>query len=146
MSDSRKEDIAENEADKPSVGYRRPPVETRFKPGVSGNPKGKRKSEPRMKRPVSKRKFLETILEETNRTVSVLEGGKQKTMPAVRAMIRSFINVAMKDHRSFKQVMNLIMAAEATQPNHVMYDFNKLNDDELATMQALLGKCQPDNT
>src|SRR5262245_20551740 len=28
------------------VGYGRPPTETRFKPGVSGNPKGRRKKVP----------------------------------------------------------------------------------------------------
>ena len=60
-----------NEGEK--VGYGRPPVATRFKPGMSGNPSGKRKAKPSL----SQR--LDRILAES---VSVTEGGRSKRMTA----------------------------------------------------------------
>lgn len=35
--------MSESKAGKPSAGYRVPPLETRFRPGVSGNPSGRPK-------------------------------------------------------------------------------------------------------
>ena len=47
-SGGRRDDQFNDAEERPSyrVGYGRPPTETRFKPGASGNPKGRRKKAP----------------------------------------------------------------------------------------------------
>src|SRR5215204_4979898 len=71
------------------VGYRKPPVHTRFRKGQSGNPSGrpKRKATERAK---------EIALQEAYRLVPVREGDRIVKMPAVQAVHRSQIALAAK--------------------------------------------------
>ena len=64
----------------PRVGYRRPPVGTRFKKGQSGNPGGR----PRKREPTA-----EAILELLNRSVTVQTAGRRRRMSAREARLRS---------------------------------------------------------
>jgi len=60
------------------VGYRKPPKHTRFKPGQSGNPKGRRKGA----------KNFNTDLKETlDMPVPVSENGRRKTISTQRAAL-----------------------------------------------------------
>ena len=54
-----------------TVGYAKPPKSTRFKPGKSGNPKGRRKGEPSVS---------EQIRALLRQKVAVTEGGKRKLL------------------------------------------------------------------
>ena len=64
------------------VGYRKPPVETQFKPGQSGNPNGR----PKGSRSSAKRshatdsKLASLILAEANREVKINSGGRTETL------------------------------------------------------------------
>src|SRR5215469_6444555 len=61
------------------VGHRRPPKHTRFKPGISGNPKGRPRS----------RKNLATVFDAaSNERVSVIENGKRKTITMLEAIMK----------------------------------------------------------
>jgi hypothetical protein len=60
------------------VGYRRPPVDTRWKPGQSGNPKGRAKGR------LNARTILDRVL---NQVVPVRQGDKSVRMPLLQAMI-----------------------------------------------------------
>ena len=74
------------------VGYGKPPQSTRFAPGKSGNPSGKRKAKPTL----SER--LDRILAET---ISVTESGRTRKLPKEEVFLRQLVNLAMKGDRQF---------------------------------------------
>jgi hypothetical protein len=88
---------SEETADYP-VGYGRPPAHTRFKPGQSGNPKGKPKGQ----------KKLGTIFRDIlNEQVSIREGDKIRKVSKVEAMFRAVALKAMKgDPKSFQTIVS----------------------------------------
>lgn len=83
-----------------TVGYGRPPKATRFKPGKSGNPKGRRKGS----------RGLGAMLQDIMRQkILVTDGGKTKRIPALEVMLRRLMNDAMRaDPRAFKLVLSLV--------------------------------------
>jgi hypothetical protein len=83
------------------VGYRRPPVRTRFKPGQSGNPSGRPKGSQNLS------SLIDKILKEE---VSLREGAEVRKVSKAEAILRGVIVGAMKgDQRS---VMTLFRIAE----------------------------------
>jgi hypothetical protein len=69
------------------VGYRRPPVKTQFKPGRSGNPKGRSKGS----------KGLTALLfDELSGLIMVTEDGRKKTMTKGQALIKSLVTGGLK--------------------------------------------------
>jgi Family of unknown function (DUF5681) len=64
------------------VGYGRPPLETRFKPNQSGNPKG------RPRRPSSFHAVVETVLEEK---VEIRDGDRILRMSNRQALVRTAV-------------------------------------------------------
>lgn len=71
----------------PKVGYRRPPVEHKFKPGQSGNPRG---------RPKGKRSEATILNELLNCKISVREGGKVRKITVLEAILLRFTEDALK--------------------------------------------------
>ena len=83
-----------------AVGYRRPPESGRFKPGVSGNPKGRSKGS----RPVSA--VLQEIIQQK---IAVTENGKTRRLPVLDIMLRRLANEAMRgEQRSIKFLLSLL--------------------------------------
>jgi hypothetical protein len=68
------------------VGYGRPPKETRFTPGKSGNPKG---------RPKRKRSLAADLRKEVERMVEVVENGKERRVSIQAAVMRRLVNDAI---------------------------------------------------
>jgi hypothetical protein len=69
------------------VGYRRPPKETQFAPGKSGNPTGRRK----------RSRTVGAILADIiGQKIPVTENGKTRRMPALEVMLRRLVNDAMR--------------------------------------------------
>ena len=82
------------------VGYKRPPLQTRFKPGRSGNPKG---------RPKGKPNHRTTVNRVMNEKVSVREGGKTRRVTKFEAVFQAQANKGMKgDARSAGMVINVM--------------------------------------
>ena len=82
-----------------TVGYKRPPQHTRFQPGVSGNPSGRRKGSK------SIRSIFEKILGEE---ISLREGSVTKKITKAEAVVRSLVISAMKgDSRSQQNLFRL---------------------------------------
>jgi hypothetical protein len=75
--------------DKPSykTGYGRPPLESRFKPGQSGNPKG---------RPKKRLDYDDIFRHELLRKVGITENGSIKRVPKIKALVRATINGALQ--------------------------------------------------
>ena len=70
-----------------AVGYRRPPQSTRFKPGKSGNPKGRKKRAPNVTQQI------EALLAQK---IRVTESGKHKSLSRQQVMLTSIANNASK--------------------------------------------------
>jgi len=100
MSDENKKPSDRGDDDY-DVGYCRPPKHTRFKPGQSGNPKGRRKGS----------KNLKTALErEMKRKIDVREGGKIKRISKLEALpARLFERALSGDMRAASMVVDLIL-------------------------------------
>lgn len=82
------------------VGYGRPPRQHRFKPGVSGNPRGR----PRGARSV------ETILDEQlAEKVPVKKGGKVRRLSKMELIVTQQVNKAVAgDSKAFDRVMKFL--------------------------------------
>jgi hypothetical protein len=94
-----------------AVGFGRPPAQTRFKPGQSGNPKG---------RPVGRSNAKTTIARVINETIPVREGQKTRNMTKLEAMFQAHTMKAVKgDARSagiilgFAKQMGLLTDTES---------------------------------
>lgn len=69
------------------IGYGKPPKKSQFKPGQSGNPKG---------RPKIPRDYFEDINEALGEEISMIENGKKKIITYRQAMIKQTINKAIR--------------------------------------------------
>ena len=86
------------------VGYKKPPKHTQFKPGQSGNPKG---------RPKSVKNLATDLEEELSQKITVTEGKKQQETTKQRAMLKSLFAKALKgETRAAGVLLNLIIGLE----------------------------------
>ena len=70
-----------------AVGYRKPPKASRFKPGQSGNPKGRLKGSPNLASDLSA---------ELGEQITVREGGQARYISKQRALIKSLMAKALQ--------------------------------------------------
>ena len=69
------------------IGYRRPPPNTQFKKGASGNPKG---------RPKGSKNFLTLLEQELAQKIFVNENGRRKTVTRMQAMVKRMVAGALQ--------------------------------------------------
>ncbi len=82
------------------VGYRKPPKSHRFRPGVSGNPKG------RPRKAVSLPALLRTLMRES---VKVRVGDREQAMSTIEVMLRRQVEKVVKgDTRAFNAMMAML--------------------------------------
>jgi hypothetical protein len=83
-----------------AVGYMKPPKETRFQKGKSGNPKGR----PQGLRPVGS--ILQSIL---GQRITVTENGRTHRLPALEVMLRRLAADAMRNQPiALKLILSLV--------------------------------------
>jgi hypothetical protein len=114
------------------VGYKRPPVESRFKKGQSGNPQGRRR-----RRPTT---VAAMFAEELQSTVVINENGRRLKVQRIQVLIKEAVNQAMKGNfqplvlitkisHSLEQLNSTVTRKNlATDP---LEEFSNLSDDEL---------------
>jgi len=83
------------------VGYGKPPPDGRFKPGQSGNPKG---------RPKGTKNLKTDLAEELGEKIPIKEQGKTKKVSKQRAMLKALTAKALQgDTKAANTVLNLVM-------------------------------------
>jgi hypothetical protein len=108
-----------------TVGYGKPPVNSRFRKGVSGNPKGRPKGTLN----------LATVLERTLREeVVIVESGKRTIVTKLEAAMKQLTNkAAMGDLAAMRQLLALVISAEERSK-----DDDKPADDLSASDQQVM--------
>jgi len=97
--------VAEGAATSVRVGYRNPPVHTRWQKGQSGNPRGPAprlrpaRGGPGDRLPGADEPMRAMILAEAYRTVTFSEGEVEYEMPAGQAVLRAMLINAVKGNR-----------------------------------------------
>ena len=97
MSDDHEED------EDYKVGFGRPPKDTQFKPGQSGNPRG---------RPKGSRNSGSFLQQELSTTIKVNEGGKTRALTKLEAIYLRAINGALAGNAKSYDLLRKIMGDE----------------------------------
>jgi hypothetical protein len=118
MSDSNDDD-GDGKSDKPKkpssgkgdyrVGYKRPPLHTRYQPGECGNPKG---------RPKGSKNTSTLLAEELNRRMSVTESGKRQRITKGHAIVKRAVNTAISDAKVGLSMLQNLQRSEAPAAHH----------------------------
>ena len=126
------------------VGYGKPPKDTRFKPGQSGNPSGRPKGAKNRRPALHKERMKEIILDEAYRTITVRDGDRNVAVPMAQAVIRSLaVNAAKGQHRAQRLFAELLAATERSRAElqeryfNAALDYKIAWDRELARRDAL---------
>lgn len=82
-----------------AVGYGKPPQHSRFRPGQSGNPKG---------RPKGARGIAAELAAELKQPVEVTENGRRRKLPKQTVMLKTLVNKAVKgEAKALQTVLNI---------------------------------------
>jgi hypothetical protein len=90
------------------VGYGRPPVHSRFSPGQSGNPAGRRKGQPTPN---------EIFMKEAARLVKIKRGDTVETITKFEAIVRRLLQAGMEGDIAAARLVLLALAQNAPDPS-----------------------------
>lgn len=126
------------EDDQPyEVGYGKPPRQSRFQPGKSGNPKG---------RPKNAKGFKTIIRAAMLQKVRVRSGGKERTISRAEALVMKVVELASKDN--FKATEKLLIWYQEAVPESSVegprVSREVLSETDHATLDALRDRIKAD--
>ncbi len=132
---------AGDETNDETVGYGKPPVSSRFKPGQSGNPNGrpKKKPAPSGVPHMSEERMKNIVQEEAYRTISVRDGNKVVEIPIIQAILRGVaLSAAKGDAKAQRTFTELLKSVESDKKAHhdeylktcIEYKVNGMNEIE----------------
>ena len=123
------EDSKKNNANGSETGYGHPPVNTRFKKGQSGNPRG---------RPNGGRSLATILNRALRERVIINEGGRRKTVTKLEAAVKQVTNKAASgDPVAGRQLFTLIQIIEQ-QPQEASMAINSLDDTDQRVVTGML--------
>jgi Family of unknown function (DUF5681) len=125
----------ENMSDGYEVGYRKPPKDTQFKKGSSGNPKG---------RPKKALDFDHALLRESRVSVTINENGQRRRITKHELAIKQLLNKTIGGnipaarfyfdrHQKASEKIALLEASKFSDSGKYK-DFNALTDEQLLEM------------
>ena len=116
------------------VGYCRPPLHSRFKPGQSGNPKGRSRQSRNL------RTIVKQVLSED---MQIRDGGRLRRMPAMEALVRTLrARVFKGDPKALASLILLARQSGLTESDEASADllhgpeYDAIIDDFLARHQV----------
>jgi hypothetical protein len=112
-----------------AVGYRKPPRNTQFQPGQSGNPRG---------RPRGSKNLATLIERELSTRVAVTEGGRQRTLSKRAVIAKRFVNKAAEGDLRTLQTLFKVQETALTEPAPIQSDGEEehLSPDDRAILRA----------
>ena len=103
--------MAKKNKSKYEVGYKKPPRTTQFKPGQSGNPRG---------RPKKAATAADLFLKQARKIVSVTIGNQPRRVSMLEAIVMKHTNKAASgDPKSTALVLNALRLVESDQGNNI---------------------------
>src|SRR3569623_580770 len=119
-----------SEPEEEKVGYGRPPVASRFKPGQSGNPKG---------RPKGTLNLKTDLRNELAEKIQIREGQRSLKVSKQRAMLKALVSEALKgDARAANVVLTLV--GKLFEPETAAEAIPALTTDDQAILERFLAR------
>ncbi len=113
-------------AEKERIGYRRPPMGTRFRPGQSGNPRG---------RPTGARNLSTVVAAALSERVAVNENGRRRRITKLEAAVKQLVNRAASGEARATQLLLALVQANEARP--AQQDASRLGDADAIVMAEL---------
>src|SRR4051812_46615679 len=109
-------DRIEDDPEADSVGYRKPPMPNQFKPGKSGNPRG---------RPKGSKNLSTLIKTELNRPLLVAQDGRRRKIKRKAALVTGLVNDALQGKdRPREKVLDYIERLETADTSNDLHSDN----------------------
>lgn len=119
-----------SEAEEEKVGYGKPPTKSRFKPGQSGNPSGRRKGSVNLK---------SDLRSELSEKIQIREGERSLKVSKQRAMLKALVAKALKgDARAANVVLTLV--GRLFEPEAAAEEVPALTPDDEAILARFLAR------
>ena len=123
--EDRQQDL-EPDAANERVGYGRPPVGARFRPGQSGNPHG---------RPRGARNLSTVVAAALSERVAVNENGRRRRITKLEAAVKQLVNRAASGEARATQLLLALVQANEARP--AQQDANRVGEADAIVMAEL---------